>query len=367
MHNEVFESTPVVYAVGREYQIFAPVKRPVVMWVRVGNEEFYDHSNGILRSDVTTHRIAVPMALLDEAGEYTVCYRIVNERLPYFSKLSEIYEYTSPFRAVRPDRPVHIYHLSDAHNRIETPSLAGGYFGEELDLLVLNGDIPNHCGDICYFSAIHEIAARVSKGQIPVVFSRGNHDTRGFAAEKLAEHTPTQNGLSYYTFRLGPVWGIVLDCGEDKPDANPEYGFTICFEHFRREETKFIRDCIERANEEYAAEGVKYRLAICHIPFPYTPPFPFNIEIDTYTEWCRLLGEEIGVQLLLAGHQHQCYLSEVGSEYDHKGQPCPVVVASRFEDNHLFVGGAITLDKDTAHIAFTDNHGKVHEEHTLSL
>ena len=366
MHNEVFESLPVVYAVGDEYQIFVPVTRPVAMWVRVGKEEYFDHSNGILRSDVTTHRMVIPMAPLDEAGEYTVCYRLVHERKPYFPELSEVYEYTCAFRAIRPDRPVHIYHLSDAHNRVDTPALAGEYFGEALDLLVLNGDIPNHAGDVSYFSAIHKIAARVSKGEIPVVFSRGNHDTRGFAAEKLAEHTPTQQGRSYYTFRLGPVWGIVLDCGEDKPDNHPEYGHTVCFEHFRREETKYIRDVIARATEEYAAEGVKYRLVICHIPFSFTPPEPFNIEIDTYTEWGRLLSEDIGAQLMLAGHHHKCFLSEVGSTYDHKGQPCPVVVASRFEEN-LFVGGAITLDGETCHVAFTDNYGMVHEQYRITL
>ena len=366
MEKEIMRTLPVVYAVGNEYQIFVPVTCPVVMWVRIGNEEYYDHSNGILRSDLTTHRICVPMALLDEVGEYTVCYRVVNERKPYFSDLSEIYEYTSPFRAVQNDRPVHIYHLSDAHNRVETPVLAGRYFGEELDLLVLNGDIPNHSGDVCYFSAIHEIASEITKGQLPVVFSRGNHDTRGFAAEKLEEHTPTQNGRSYYTFRLGPVWGIVLDCGEDKTDDHPEYGHTVCFEYFRKEQTKFIHSVIARAKEEYEAEGVKYRLAVCHIPFSFTPPAPFNIEIDTYTEWGRLLRESIGAQLMLAGHHHKCYLSEIGSGYDHKGQPCPVVVASRFEEN-LFVGGAITLDGDTCHVAFTDNYGKVHEQYRITL
>lgn len=366
MHEEVFRCLPTVYAVGREYQIFVPVKLPCVMWVRIGEENFYDHSNGILRSDVTTHRITVPMDVLDRAGEYTVCYRKVIERIPYFSKLSDTFEYTSSFRAVSPDRPIRIYHIADAHNRVAEPVATGRYFGEALDLLVLNGDIPNHSGDICYFSAIHEIASQITEGKIPVVFSRGNHDTRGVAAEKLEEHTPTDGGRSYFTFRLGALWGIVLDCGEDKPDDHPEYGFTVCFEHFRRVQTEFIRQVIANAKNEYEAEGVRYRLAICHIPFSFTPPSPFNIELDTYTEWGRLLGEEIGVQLMLCGHHHKCYLSEVGSSYDHKGQPCPVVVASRFTDDSS-LGGALTLEGELCHIAFTDNYGKVHEQYRITL
>ena len=366
MTNEIFECLPTVYAVGNNYQILVPVKTTCVMWVRVGEECFFDHSNGILRSDVTTHKITVPMEKLNQAGEYTVCARRIFERNPYFSEVGEIMEYTSPFRCVKEDGPVHIYHLSDAHNRVETPVLAGGYFGDALDLLVLNGDIPNHAGDSVYFTAIHRIASQITKGQIPVVFSRGNHDTRGVAAEKLEEHTPTDDGRSYYTFHLGSVWGIVLDCGEDKPDAHPEYAHTVCFEHFRREETHFIREVIRNAESEYLAQGVTYRLAICHIPFSFTPPSPFDIEIDTYTEWGRLLKEEIGVDLMLSGHHHKCYLSEVGSERDHKGQPCPVVVASRFAED-LFVGGAITLDNNACHIAFTDNYGAVQEEYHIAL
>ena len=366
MLNEIFECLPSVFAVGKEYQIFVPVKVPCLMWVRVGEECFYDHSNGILRSDVTTHKISIPIKALDKAREYTVCARRMIERKPYFPEVSDVMEYTSPFRPVPENRPIHIYHLADAHNRVEDPVSAGRYFGDELDLLVLNGDIPNHAGDVVYFSAIHKIASEITKGQIPVVFSRGNHDTRGFAAEKLEEYTPTDNGRSYFTFRLGSLWGIVLDCGEDKPDSHEEYGHTTCFEAFRKEETAFLHRTVQNAKEEYRAEGVRYRLVICHIPFSFTPRPPFNIETDTYTEWCRLLREEICADLMLSGHHHKCYLSEVGSSYDHKGQPCPLVVASRFEEGK-FVGGAITLDGDTCHIAFTGNQKEVEDEYTISL
>ena len=34
------------------------------------------------------------------------------------------------------------------------------------------------------------------------------------------------------TFRLGNLWGILLDCGEDKNDDRPEYGGTICCHAF---------------------------------------------------------------------------------------------------------------------------------------
>jgi hypothetical protein len=171
-----------------------------------------------------------------------------------------------------------------------------------------------------------------------------------------------------------PLWVVVAAltlsaCGmaerdDEGPKSRDYLTFTdAAFEHYCIEEFDTNHD---GRLSRYEAEGVRYRLAICHIPFSFTPPSPFDIEIDTYTEWGRLLKEEIGVHLMLSGHHHKCYLSEVGSERDHKGQPCPVVVASRFEED-LFVGGAITLDGETCHIAFTDNYGKVHEQYRITL
>ena len=125
----------------------------------------------------------------------------------------------------------------------------------KIDFLILNGDLPNHSGDISNFTTIHRIASEITGGEIPVVFSRGNHDMRGIYAENIAEHTPTDHGNSYYTFRLGGVWGLVLDCAEDKNDDHPEYGNCNCCHAFRREQTKFIESVIKNAADaEVVAE-----------------------------------------------------------------------------------------------------------------
>ena len=44
------KTPPVVFAVAREYQIMVPVEAECVMWVQVGDETYYDDSNGTLRS-----------------------------------------------------------------------------------------------------------------------------------------------------------------------------------------------------------------------------------------------------------------------------------------------------------------------------
>lgn len=357
---DAFLTTPVVYAVGTDYQIMVPVAAETVMWVQVGDSCYYDDSNGILRSNTTTHRMTLPMAELDCAGKYTVCFRRVIERKPYYPILGEVEAYESVFRPITKS-PVNIYHISDSHNRVAAPVVAGRYFGDALDLLILNGDIPNHSGELRFLATIHEIASEITGGEIPVVFSRGNHDTRGIYAENIAEHTPTQNGVSYFTFRLGHLWGLVMDCGEDKADSSPEYGHTICCEDFRRRETAYLKSVIANAKHEYEAEGVTNRLVIVHNPFTETFEAPFDIEIDTFTEWARLLEAHIKPQLMLAGHTHHCYISEIGSEHDHKGQPCPVICGSRPE-NERFIGGAFTLYEDGCRVVFNDSNGEIVEQ-----
>ncbi len=243
---------------------------------------------------------------------------------------------------------------------------AGKYFGGDLDLLILNGDIPNHSGEIAFLTTIHQIASEITGGEIPVVFSRGNHDTRGIYAENIADHTPTRNGVSYFSFRLGHVWGLVMDCGEDKPDGNEEYGNTICCEDFRRRETAYLKEVIRNCKDEYEAEGVTNRLVIVHNPFTQTLEPPFDIEQETFSEWARLLKEHVKPQLMICGHVHRCYISPVGCPRDHKGQPCPVVCASRPE-NDRFIGGAFVLEESGCRVVFNDSNGEVLKDEYLSF
>ena len=362
---------PTVFAAGDKYHIFVPFTDEVIMWVRIGERNYYDHCNGILRSNTRMHRAEIPMAALDEAGEYTVVYRKMIERKPYFPTSEEPRELTLSFRPVSNEGDINIYHISDAHNLVAEPVAAGRNFGREIDLLVLNGDIPNHSGDIENFNAICEIAAGVTEGHCPCVFARGNHDTRGIHAEDMPYYIPTVNGRTYYTFRVGCVWGLLLDCGEDKDDSMPNYGYTICFHQFREEETDFIREVIANAEKEYAAPGVKHRLVISHVAFTHICPPPFDIEQELYGEWARLIREHIKPDLLLYGHHHQVEISPVGSDFDHQGQACTAIIGSKplkgkdGAPNH-FVGAGIVLREDgSARVIFNDDEGNVHRDEVI--
>ena len=353
------ELTPIVFAVNNEYQIMMYVDEPSLMWVKVGDKTFYDESNGILRSNVTIHRVIVPMDILDKEKEYCVCTRKVIDRKPYFPEFEETQESIYDFKPVPTEGSVRGYHVSDSHNRVDGPAIAAACYGN-LDFLVLNGDLADHTHSVENCMVFYKIASKITNGKIPVVFSRGNHDTRGLMAERFCEYTPTDRGNTYYTFRIGCVWGMVLDCGEDKDDSHKEYGGTVCFNDFRRRETAFIQDVITRAENEYLADGVKYRLVISHNPFTVIHKRPFDIEQELFREWVQMIGEYIRPHALLGGHMHCLEVVRPGDELDHHGQMFPTVIGSYVNGQEPYYAGAgFELREDESMICFTDSKGEI--------
>lgn len=352
----MLKTSPTVFAVGNQYQIMVEVQSESLMSVKIGKKTYYDESNGIMNSLSPLHRVTVPMEALNNAKAYTVCVRPIIERLPYFTKTKEPLEFHFEFNPV-PEENIRVYHLSDTHNQIERPVKAAKSFGN-IDLLILNGDIIDHSGDPEKFSNIYEICSLITNGTIPVVFSRGNHDLRGKFAEKFADYTPSQYRNTYYTFRLGSVWGLILDCGEDKDDTHEEYGFTVACHPFRERQTEYIKNVIENAQKEYAAPGVKTRLVISHIPFTRQFQDPFHIEEETYREWTSLLKEYVKPDLMICGHTHRCGIHYTGNERDHHGQPCVMVVASEPQRDR-FIGCGFIINDNQIDVVFTDSEGDI--------
>ncbi len=357
----MLKTAPAVFAVEDTYQILVPTAAPCLFLVRVGDEEYFDESNGIMKSLSELHRVTVPMAGLDAAGEYTVCVRPVIERKPYFTETAPVEEYTFAFYPV-PRTGARAYHISDAHNRIEEPVKAANTFGD-IDFLIFNGDVIDHSGDPSKFDNIYEIASRLTGGNKPCVFSRGNHDMRGNFAEKFAEYTPNAHGNTYYTFRLGGIWGMLLDCGEDKPDDHTEYGYTVCCHHFRKLQTAFIETVLKNAKKEYAAPDVKTRVLIAHTPFSWVNTPPFDIEQALYRQWCEML-KPIGFDVMICGHLHRLETWQPGCENDHLGQFCPIVIGAK-PDKGYFAGAGYTFGKNGIAVTFTDSDGAVLGEHAV--
>lgn len=363
--SSILKNTPAVFSVGDNYKIFIQTSESALMWIKVGEECYFDHSNGVIRSGTNMHKITLPAEALDKEKRYTVCYRRVIERKPYFSQTGDVEEISFEFSPL-PDEKFNVFQVADAHGMINQPVAAAKVFENEfgkIDLLVLNGDVIDHSGRIENFDAIYEITSLITKGRIPTVFSRGNHDTRGIYAENIADYTPTLDGNSYFSFRVSGLWGLVLDCGEDKADSHAEYGNTICCHSFRREETRYLENIIKNAKSEYEADGVKRKIILAHSPFTTRFNEPFNIEEDTYEYWTKLIKENIKPDVMLCGHTHKFDINRPGDEKDVYGIGWPVVVASRPSiKERRFAGGGLVFDGDSITAVFCDEEKIISKE-----
>ncbi len=361
----MFDRKACVYLVGGEYQIIFNTVEEGIAWVEVNGEAFPDEKDGLMRSG-TVHRAHVPCGTLDAAKRYAVCFRALPERRPYWPQLGETERQEYAFRPVDWRDGLQIYHLADAHSHVPEAVEAGRFFGDRLDLLVMNGDIPAESKTEKDVLAVFDIAGGVTGGERPVVFARGNHDTRGKFAPAFPEYIGTDEGRTYFTFRTGGLWGIVLDCGEDKTDDSEEYGGIVRCEPFRRRQSDFLRRVIERREKEFDAEGVTLRLAICHVPFMTelmaAAGDKFDIERERYAEWTTLLNG-MGIDLMLCGHQHTLHAFRPGDPMMRYGAEFPVLVGSmpRFNrdapETNRFVGAAVEAVDGRLAAAYTDNRG----------
>jgi predicted phosphodiesterase len=169
------------------------------------------------------------------------------------------------------------------------------------DFLAYNGDMTN---DLYHEEKL--AGQYLSPGgqpftrETPLVFIRGNHDTRGPVARSLPRFLDVPGGRFYYSFRQGPLGVVVLDSGEDKPDSHPVYAGLGDFEAYFHEQTRWLAAEINRPHLRDAT----YRIAFCHIPFWWRDGGFARQADDARSAWHPLLAAG-KFAAVISGHTHR--------------------------------------------------------------
>lgn len=363
-----YVSYPVVYPIEEEYQICVHLEKESLAWITVGGQKFADHFAGVLRSKGLIRKFTVPKALMDRERAYTLHIRQVIDRTPYFPKSEDTVSVEFKFRPL-PTGEVRFFCASDVHSKPARGLMACAGADQPIDGLMLLGDIPDSCNSANGAYNLLELAGTVTKGEIPTFFARGNHDCRGAFAEEFGCCSPHKEGRTYFTFRAGDLWCLVLDCGEDKPDELENYGSTICFHDFRLEETAFLKEVA--AKGEYKDPAIKHRLVLCHHPFTHQLEAPFDIELDIYGEWAKLLREEIKPTGMICGHIHTAKVYLPGGELDQLGQPCPIVTVGKPGKNKeteelTYIGAQLTIGNRGCEVQFINEKQEILSKESLA-
>ncbi len=352
---------PSVCVVGKDYQILVATKEFGTIAVEIDGEFFYEENSGVLSSEKKNFKIIVPSEKLNKAKKYFIHYRKVIERKKYFSVVEDVIKEDFTFKPIEKIDDINAYHIADIHKRFDLAKDTVSYFGDNLDLLLINGDICEVVEEQDFFDVLIFLG-EISFGKIPIVFSRGNHDTRGRLAERFTDFFPSENKNTYYDFEIGVVGGVVLDCGEDKVESHIVYADLNRFDLYRKKQTAFLK--------VHSKADKKYYFALSHIPLCKTTVNigdEFDIEKETYTTWCSEL-ERIGASFIISGHLHKTFVVEKNDES--KTCPCslPLIVGSAIKrDENFMCGTALNFKDNKVIVKFTDNNKKVHAEYEINI
>ena len=164
---------------------------------------------------------------------------------------------------------------------------------------------------------LNSAAELLTPAGIPIFATRGNHENRGSFSPSFLDYFPTSTGESYYTFRRGPVFFVVLDGCEDKPDSDIRYYGLSTTDAYREQEARWLKGVVE--SEEY-------RAAPLHIVVLHMIPggkSSWHGEQEIRRLFVPILNEA-SVDIMLCGHYHRYQWIDDGS----RGTNFPILVNS---------------------------------------
>lgn len=294
---------PVVYVVEDTYQIVFSSNVKSVGWVEINGKEYHELASGSKKSSSKVHKIVVPQEDLNNAKSYSIHTQKIVYRGPFGGiwgkEISENYN----FRPVNTSDGIEYFALADVHMALEYSVMTASY--TNMEFLVFAGDVISMMDTFADANFTNKVAHEITKGEIPVVYARGNHEVKGKMAEQFHKFVGAKGENFYYSFKLDNIYGWVLDIGEDHDDDYWEYYNTANYDQYRQDQIDFLEKEIE--SKEY--EKYDYRLVVCHIPIVFVNSRK-NHEYCK-AEFTRLLNQ-LDVDMALSGHQHDLFVFEPG-------------------------------------------------------
>lgn len=232
-----------------------------------------------------------------------------NRRIRYSEgKGSNVYR-REPYRIRTLDSDSSTTNFAIGNDFHDNPELLATLFSKDIispekyDFVLYNGDMVSsfESEQRLVDGVINPSVAQFAT-EMPLFFSRGNHETRGAWATTYTDYFPTSTASPYYTFRDGPALFIVLDGGEDKPDNDIEYHDLVRYDTYREKEAKWLKGVVE--SDEFKAAPVK--IVIIHVP-------PKSSGWHGEAEVARLfvpILNQAGVDAMFCGHIHKYRFSE---------------------------------------------------------
>lgn len=297
----------------------------------------------------TVHRVILRDLQPGRTYRYQVVSRRVVEVRPYWpvmgqSATSAVRSFTT-FDAAKASASFAF--ITDTHEDVDRiDALMRMIRAKPVDFVVDGGDLVNYAvdGDQLRHKFLGPVAVALD-GTRTLIYARGNHENRGPYARALGKFLHAQNGRYYYARDDGPLHMLVLDTGEDKPDATNVYSGLNDMRDYRDAE----RAWFARALQEPRVRSAPFTVLLAH-----EPAFGLAWSPQRRAAWTRL-ANQAHVDLFIAGHVHSFELIKPGTQ----GNDFPILVVGQDQVAHVTVTGMALK------VAVTDRHGRQIDAFTL--
>ncbi len=305
----------------------------------------WDEENAAMRTEDSVHSVRVPKAHLDN-NTYTYSSQQVGTRRAYISvKGRTVTSEPVQFRGYAGQDEIRALVLSDIHENPGNAEKAVKCFEESPDILIMNGDEVSYMTSELKFKQVLSYAYRFSKGAIPIIYTRGNHENRGEYGSDAIDIFKTTTGGMYCTCNYGPIQFIALDSGEDKKDSDWTYGGLVDYTAYVARETEWLRSLTPDEEAEYV-------VCVTHIP---------NISNRYGNDWTDILAG-LGVDLLVGGHKHR-----VNFEYNKDGAPFYQMLDGGKSRDNGYIATMLTFSGGQIHALCYDNERNMRGEYTYDI
>lgn len=302
--------------------------KPAMAWVEYGERKgdtfyseshprAYDVRDGRRRVMDTLHCVRIDG--LKPGTEYF--YRLFSRetvrygdygRMEFGQTIASSANYDRPthFKTFSPEAStVRFAVLNDIHENPERiRELCSGIDFSGIDFVLLNGDMLSTVnGDAQIYEKFIDACTDAFAKSVPIVYTRGNHETRGVYSDELYRYFPNSHPEHqyYWSFNVGSVDFIILDCGEDKPDDDYEYSGMSEYDTYREKEAQWLKEEVARERD-----GHKTRIVALHIP-PMAGTWHGNLHLR---ETLLPVLNDAGVDLMISGHIHRHKFIEPSAE-----------------------------------------------------
>ncbi len=249
-------------------------------------------------------------------------YRVVSQEItlykPYHKEFGDtVRSQISFFTTWDPDKTDYtVLVFNDLHKNFKLlDKLSEQVKDISYDLVIFNGDcIDDAESEADIVETIDYYGKKLRGSNIPSIYMRGNHETRGEYSVLLWDYLDRKGGKSYGAFTLGDTRFVFLDNGEDKPDTHWVYYDMNDFAQHRIDQKIFLDQ--EVSSKEYKA--AQKHILIHHIPI-------FGRNLDSYNP-CKPLWEPVlskaKFNVSLNAHTHRFEYIPSGKD----GNTYPVVI-----------------------------------------